>query len=45
MRAIGEGTVRLLLAILNDGSTTPDSVTLPHTLVTRGSTAAPPAKR
>ena len=45
MRAIGEGTVRLLLAILNDGSTTPDSITLPHTLVTRGSTAAPPAKR
>jgi LacI family repressor for deo operon, udp, cdd, tsx, nupC, and nupG len=45
MRAIGEGTVRLLLAILNDGSTTPDSITLPHTLVTRGSTAAPPPKR
>jgi LacI family repressor for deo operon, udp, cdd, tsx, nupC, and nupG len=45
MRAIGEGTVRLLLAILNDGAVTPDSVTLPHTLVTRGSTAAPPARR
>ena len=45
MRAIGEGTVRLLLAILNDGSTTPESITLPHTLVTRGSTAAPPPKR
>jgi len=45
MRAIGEGTVRLLLAILSDGTVTPDSVTLPHTLVTRGSTAAPPARR
>jgi LacI family repressor for deo operon, udp, cdd, tsx, nupC, and nupG len=42
MRAIGEGTVRLLLAILNDDSVVPDSVTLPHTLVVRGSTAAPP---
>jgi LacI family repressor for deo operon, udp, cdd, tsx, nupC, and nupG len=43
MRALGEGTVRLLLAIINDGSTAPDSVTLPHTLVTRGTTAAPPS--
>jgi LacI family repressor for deo operon, udp, cdd, tsx, nupC, and nupG len=41
MRAIGEGTVRLLLSIINDGTTTPDSVTLPHTLITRASTAAP----
>jgi LacI family repressor for deo operon, udp, cdd, tsx, nupC, and nupG len=41
MRAIGEGTVRLLLAILNDDGTTPESVTLPHTLIARGSTAAP----
>ncbi len=41
MRAIGEGTVRLLLAILNDDSVVPDSVTLPHTLVERASTAAP----
>ena len=41
MRAIGEGTVRLLLAILRDDSTAPDSVTLPHTLITRASTAAP----
>ena len=41
MRAIGEGTVRLLLAILHDDSVTPESVTLPHTLITRGSTAAP----
>ncbi len=45
MRAIGEGTVRLLLMILNDGSVTPDSVTLPHTLVTRGSTAPPSVPR
>jgi LacI family repressor for deo operon, udp, cdd, tsx, nupC, and nupG len=45
MREIGEGTVRLLLAILNDGSSAPDSVTLPHTLIRRGSTAAPPALR
>jgi len=41
MRAIGEGTVRLLLAILNDDSVVPDSVTLPHRLVRRASTAAP----
>jgi LacI family repressor for deo operon, udp, cdd, tsx, nupC, and nupG len=41
MREIGEGTVRLLLAILTDDASTPDSVTLPHTLITRGSTAAP----
>ena len=41
MRDIGEGTVRLLLSILSDDSATPDSVTLPHTLITRGSTAAP----
>jgi LacI family transcriptional regulator, repressor for deo operon, udp, cdd, tsx, nupC, and nupG len=38
MRAIGEGTVRLLLHILNDGSAVPPSATLPHTLVVRGST-------
>ena len=44
MRAIGEGTVRLLLSIINDGTTTPDSVTLPHTLITRASTAAPAAR-
>ena len=44
MRAIGEGTVRLLLAILNDDAATPDSVTLPHTLITRASTAAPPPR-
>src|SRR5262249_43113801 len=42
MRAIGEGTVRLLLEILNtvDGGA-PDSVTLPHTLTIRSSTAPP----
>ena len=43
MRAIGEGTVRLLLAILHDDRVTPASETLPHTIVRRGSTA--PARR
>src|SRR6476620_10925960 len=32
MRAIGEGTVQLLLAILNSDAKAPESVTLPHTL-------------
>jgi LacI family repressor for deo operon, udp, cdd, tsx, nupC, and nupG len=42
MRAIGEGTVRLLLEILNgDGERLPESVTLPHTLTIRSSTAPP----
>jgi LacI family repressor for deo operon, udp, cdd, tsx, nupC, and nupG len=41
MRAIGEGTVRLLLAILADDSVPPASVTLPHRLVVRGTTAPP----
>ena len=47
MREIGERTVRLLLEILSGATTTPISVTLPHTLVVRGSTAAPrlPAPR
>jgi DNA-binding LacI/PurR family transcriptional regulator len=45
MREIGEGTVRLLLAIIHDDSVTPESVTLPHTLIARGSTAAPPPGR
>jgi LacI family transcriptional regulator, repressor for deo operon, udp, cdd, tsx, nupC, and nupG len=46
MRAIGEGTVRLLLEILNgDESTVPKSVTLPHTLTIRSSTAPPRAGR
>ena len=39
MRAIGEGTVRLLLEILR--GRTPESVTLPHTLIIRSSTAPP----
>src|SRR2546427_1639263 len=42
MRAIGEGTVRLLLEILNgDTGAAPESVTLPHTLTIRSSTAPP----
>ena len=41
MREIGERTVRLLLEILNGAPTPPISVTLPHALVVRGSTAAP----
>lgn len=40
MRQIGEGTVRLLLEILR-GDTVPASVTLPHRLVVRSSTAPP----
>jgi LacI family repressor for deo operon, udp, cdd, tsx, nupC, and nupG len=40
MRQIGEGTVRMLLEILR-GSEAPESVTLPHTLVVRSSTAPP----
>jgi LacI family transcriptional regulator, repressor for deo operon, udp, cdd, tsx, nupC, and nupG len=39
MREIGEGTVRLLLEILNGGQIAPVSVTLPHTLQVRASTA------
>jgi LacI family repressor for deo operon, udp, cdd, tsx, nupC, and nupG len=46
MRAIGEGTVRLLLHILNgDDGVAPESVTLPHTLTVRSSTAPPRASR
>ena len=46
MREIGEGTVRLLLEILNgDATTVPESVTLPHTLTIRSSTAPPGARR
>jgi LacI family repressor for deo operon, udp, cdd, tsx, nupC, and nupG len=41
MRAIGEGTVRLLLDILGGRTTPPESVTLPHTLVVRESTRPP----
>jgi LacI family transcriptional regulator, repressor for deo operon, udp, cdd, tsx, nupC, and nupG len=45
MRAIGEGTVKLLLSIIEDPSVTPDSVTLPHSLVARGSTSTAPSRR
>jgi LacI family transcriptional regulator, repressor for deo operon, udp, cdd, tsx, nupC, and nupG len=45
MRAIGEGTVALLLAILASDAKAPDSVTLPHTLTIRSSTAPPKARR
>ena len=41
MREIGEGTVKLLLSILASDGETPASVTLPHTLVVRGTTAPP----
>jgi LacI family repressor for deo operon, udp, cdd, tsx, nupC, and nupG len=41
MREIGEGTVRLLLEILRGNAITPISVTLPHKLVIRASTASP----
>jgi LacI family transcriptional regulator, repressor for deo operon, udp, cdd, tsx, nupC, and nupG len=41
MRAIGEGTVRLLLEILSGDVAAPESVTLPHTLTVRSSTAPP----
>ena len=41
MREIGEGTVRLLLEILRGNEISPVSVTLPHTLMVRGSTAPP----
>ncbi len=43
MRAIGEGTVRLLLHILNGDGRPPESVTLPHTVTIRSSTAPPRA--
>jgi LacI family repressor for deo operon, udp, cdd, tsx, nupC, and nupG len=42
MRALGESTVRLLLTILMDDSVVPTSITLPHTLEVRASTAPPP---
>lgn len=41
MRAIGEGTVRLLIEILSGDVAAPESVTLPHTLTIRSSTAPP----
>jgi LacI family repressor for deo operon, udp, cdd, tsx, nupC, and nupG len=49
MRQLGEATVRLLLGILAGGGDpeTPESVTLPHKLVIRASTAPPsrPSRR
>jgi LacI family transcriptional regulator, repressor for deo operon, udp, cdd, tsx, nupC, and nupG len=44
MREIGEGTVRLLLQILEGTRPAPMSVTLPHTLHVRASTAPPRAQ-
>ena len=41
MREIGQGTVRLLLEILRGRTTPPESVTLPHALIVRASTAPP----
>jgi len=41
MRELGEGTVKLLLSILANDTATPESVTLPHRLVVRGTTAPP----
>lgn len=41
MRDIGEGTVRLLLEILEGNEIAPVSITLPHTLMVRASTAPP----
>jgi LacI family repressor for deo operon, udp, cdd, tsx, nupC, and nupG len=41
MREIGEGTVRLLLDILRGNAIAPVSVTLPHKLVIRATTASP----
>ncbi|MEO8078068.1 MAG: LacI family DNA-binding transcriptional regulator [Acidobacteriota bacterium] len=41
MREIGIGTVRLLLDILSGRTIVPATVTLPHLLIVRGSTAPP----
>jgi LacI family repressor for deo operon, udp, cdd, tsx, nupC, and nupG len=41
MREIGEGTVRLLLEIVEGNQIAPVSITLPHTLMVRSSTAPP----
>ena len=43
MREIGERTVKLLLSILVSDTEAPASITLPHTLVVRGTTAPPRA--
>ncbi len=45
MREIGERTQRLLMEILNGQAPAPLSVTLPHTLVVRGSTGPSPTRR
>jgi DNA-binding LacI/PurR family transcriptional regulator len=42
MREIGEGAVRLLLEIIRGEKLNPVSITLPHSLVVRASTAPPP---
>jgi len=39
MRDIGETSVRLLLEIIHGRTTTPQSITLPHTLMIRSTTA------
>jgi LacI family transcriptional regulator, repressor for deo operon, udp, cdd, tsx, nupC, and nupG len=44
MRDIGRSTVRLLLEILSGRASPPPSITLPHALIVRASTA-PPASR
>lgn len=41
MRQMGEIAVRVLLDLLNGRDTSPEQVTLPHTLVVRASTAPP----
>jgi len=41
MREIGDGTVRLLIGILEGNEIAPVSITLPHTLMVRSSTAPP----
>jgi LacI family repressor for deo operon, udp, cdd, tsx, nupC, and nupG len=41
MREIGEGCVRLLMDILSGRAPVPESVTLPHQLTIRGTTASP----
>ena len=45
MREIGEGVVQLLLEILAGASVRPASITLPHTLMLRQSTAPPRGRR
>ena len=45
MREMGEHAVRVLLAIIENPTVTPESATLPHSLVTRESTAIAPSRR